>query len=268
MDCDACKNHQCSNPECCKDSDCLDSQYCETDNTCQDGCRTDSDCPMPCDACENHACSNPECCEDPDCLDSQYCETDNTCQDGCRTDEDCAMPCDACENHTCSNPECCEDPDCLDSEVCDTDNICKEGCRDDSMCPGFDAVCDLQYTNCNYCNNTANEIGQCNPGCIDDSNCPSGSACNGYHNCVTEGDPLLVEIVVSTDSCKDCQGTKVEDGVRLHIVGGEGVNGQVVCDTNNLDNKGEVDYKDMHIAMFNGQELVGQCYKVSKFFHI
>ena len=46
------------------------------------------------------------------------------------------------------------------------------------------------------------------------------------------------------------------------------MNGQVVCDTNKLDNKDEVDYKDMNIAMFNGQELVGQCYKVSNNFGI
>ena len=58
---------------------------------------------------------------------------------------------------------------------------------------------------------------------------------------MTEGDPLLEEIIITTNTCKGCQGTAVEDGVMLHIVGGEGIDGQVTCNSDPLDNKAVVD---------------------------
>jgi len=256
--CATCDNNVCSKPECCDNSDCPVGVC--LDNFCV-GCSADSDCPG-CATCDGNECSNPECCIDSDCLNSQYCESDNTCQKGCRTDSDCPMECDACKNHQCSNPECCKDSDCLDTEICGSDNTCQPGCRDDSMCPGYDAVCDLQYTNCNYCDNIDNEPGQCHPGCADNSNCPGGAVCNGDHLCVTEGDPLLEEIIITTNTCKGCQGTAVEDGVMLHIIGGEGVDGQVTCNSDPLDNKAVVDYKDGNTAIFNERETIGNCYKV------
>jgi len=257
--CATCDNNVCSKPECCDNSDCPVGVC--LDNFCV-GCSADSDCPG-CATCDGNECSNPECCIDSDCLNSQYCESDNTCQKGCRTDSDCPMECDACKNHQCSNPECCKDSDCLDTEICGSDNTCQPGCRDDSMCPGYDAVCDLQYTNCNYCDNIDNEPGQCHPGCADNSNCPGGAVCNGDHLCVTEGDPLLEEIIITTNTCKGCQGTAVEDGVMLHIIGGEGVDGQVTCNSDPLDNKAVVDYKDGNTAIFNERETIGNCYKAN-----
>jgi len=257
--CGICENHLCSEPECCSDADCP-SGVC-IDGKCGE-CSTDDQCP-DCAVCENNVCSNPECCIDTDCLDSEYCEADNTCQPGCRDDTDCPMSCDACENHICSNPECCTDDDCvdLDNPICSDSNECVPGCRDDTMCEGYDAICDLEYTNCNYCNNTDNAAGICNPGCVDNDNCPQGAVCNGYHQCVVEGDPLLRQVSFHTEDCTGCQMTNQEDGLVLHLVGEKGKFGQTICNTGNLDNPTSVDYAAGQNATFDGQAQLGACYK-------
>ncbi len=101
--------------ECVVDDDCDSTEYCETDHSCQVGCRDDTGCPghlitlllpikesfsakfiifrtiiqnkkiVGCATCESHVCSKPECCVDADCVDDDkpICE-ENICKAGCR----------------------------------------------------------------------------------------------------------------------------------------------------------------------------------------
>ena len=62
-------------------------------------------------------------------------------------------------DHTCTKPECCSDDDCPGGEKC-VDGLC-QGCAANADCDGFNAVCNADYTNCNYCDVDNSE---CKPG--------------------------------------------------------------------------------------------------------
>lgn len=75
----------------------------------------------------------------------------------------------------------------------------------------------------------------------------------------------LKQIIFDTLSCEGCQGTNVEDGPILHIIGGEGVGGIPECYTNPLDHEEQVDFATGTQAVFdqeNDKDVLGQCDKV------
>jgi hypothetical protein len=48
------------------DDDCDATEYCDTDHSCEVGCRNGADC-SKCGECVAHVCQEPECCDDSDC---------------------------------------------------------------------------------------------------------------------------------------------------------------------------------------------------------
>ncbi|XP_023348280.1 protein psiQ isoform X2 [Eurytemora carolleeae] len=273
MTCSTCNldSFECINPDCCSDADCLDTEYCSDAGTCLPGCNENSDCTtMSCSSCDLNAmqCIDPDCCYDEDCASTEYCTDALICEDGCKTNADCGG-CATCEDHVCTDPECCVDADCMDPEkpICAEDNLCVAGCRNDEMCPGFDVICTPMYDNCNWCDSENNEVGQCNPGCIDDDNCAGSLECNGVHECIqADGVTVLKQIVLNTESCNGCQGTAVEDGPILEIIGGQIVSGVTECKTNALDHEDMIDFAPGNEAVFEGEtdkDVLGSCYKAS-----
>jgi len=238
--------------------------------SCNPGCIDNNNCPgeQLCNA--NHLC---ECTVDEDCADNEFCDA-GQCLPGCNEDSDCTvMSCSTCSlsSHTCVNPECCSDSDCNDPEkpTCSDDNLCIAGCRADSDCDGYNNVCDSIYSNCNYCNVTGeNTIGSCSPGCADDNNCPSSlPECVGTHQCGFGGTPQLEWIRFVTASCTGCQGSQVEDGPIMNIMGGESVDGFTSCQTNQLDHPDRVDFADGVSTDFTSdvadKDVMGTCYKAN-----
>ena len=105
-------------------------------------------------------------------------------------------------------------------------------------------------------------------GCIDDDNCAGSLECNGVHECIqADGVTVLKKIVLSTGSCKGCQGTAVENGPILEIIGGQIVTGVTECKTNALDHEDMIDFAPGNEAVFEGEadkDVLGSCYKVNK----
>jgi len=171
-------------------------------------------------------------------------------------DTDCTVtPCSTCSlDSTCNDPDCCEDDDCPDPDFqfCSDSEVCEGGCRQDSDCIGFDAVCDHFYSNCNYCDasDLGIALGTCQPGCSTDVNCITGSECNGLHRCAAGGTLTLETIILRTATCSECQGTLLEDGPILNLVGGFNINGGTSCLTNDLDHPDSIDYSDGSTAEF------------------
>jgi len=258
--CGDCVDHKCPDLECCtnedchglqcvdgrckcvEDDDCESNEYCDKPSgECLEGCRDDASCVDNgvCATCgDDHKCSEPECCADDDCqADCAFAE----CQD----------------DFTCSTPECCDDTDCEAGEKCE-EGVCT-GCKADSDCEGHDKVCDNDYTNCQFCDiEEGNAAGSCSPGCATDENC--NGQCNGNHKCFQPGDNVLNAITFTTASCSGCQGTLVEQGVVMHLLGDVDIHGQTHCHTDHLDNKNIVDYKDGVEAEFTSEETLKHCH--------
>jgi len=289
--CSTCEDHVCVDPECCVGHDemCLDSEYCSDEQKCEPGCNEDSDCAtsdLPCTKCnlDAHECNNPECCVDDDCQGAwmcedyqckpecvtdddcdanEYCNTvEGICKVGCRNDAGCSgTACSTCEDHVCVDPECCVDKDCVDPDkpICSEDNLCVEGCRDDSYCPGYDAICNANHDNCNYCNNP-DPIGTCDPGCVSDENCADDMKCpSNTHFCTPSGAEVLDTISFTTSMCTDCGSSKTEPGLSLFLNGKRNTQGETFCQTKTgLDNENKIDYMTDQEATFRDSAL-GQC---------
>jgi len=78
---------------------------------------------------------------------------------------------------------------------------------------------------------------------------------------------VLKQIVLNTGSCNGCQGTAVEDGPILEIIGGQIVSGVTECKTNALDHEDMIDFAPGNEAVFEGEtdkDVLGSCYKVNK----
>ena len=134
-----------------------------------------------------------------------HCTDGGECEGDCTTDSDCsATICSSCLDWTCSDPECCRDEDCPDG-TCRPDGQCEQGeCSEERPCEGANAVCDEDYTNCQYCDLEALE---CKPGCETDDNCPTTAPTCSNHNCVIVSINGIVNITVSTETCSDCEGS-------------------------------------------------------------
>ena len=134
-----------------------------------------------------------------------HCTEGGECEGDCTTDSDCsATICSSCSDWTCSDPECCRDEDCPDG-TCRPDGQCEQGeCSEERPCEGANAVCDEDYTNCQYCDLEALE---CKPGCETDDNCPTTAPTCSNHNCVIVSINGIVNITVSTETCSDCEGS-------------------------------------------------------------
>jgi len=142
------------------------------------------------------------------------------------------------------------------------------GCRKDQNCPGYDAICNQEYSNCNYCNISNNaDFGSCAPGCVDDINCDGTQVCNGYHMCTDEGSTkILRQIVFKTDVCKGCQGTMIEAGPVIYVTGGENQAGYTECSTLQLDHSDKIDFEDGKTAIFTDikdKEVLGTCFRAN-----
>jgi len=292
--CGKCVNHVCDEPLCCTDADCPGKQHCIA-GICDDECKTDDDC-KPDEYCENgeclpgcnedsdckatscstcgsdHQCIDPECCSDSNCLPNEIC-SGGSCTEGCRKDSDCAANgvCAICGgDNKCTKPECCSDSDCKDPSkpICSDDFNCIPGCKSDEGCPGFDATCNLDYSNCNYCNITTNaKSGDCAPGCVDDKNCDGSKVCNGFHECSEAGSTKnLRQIVLNTATCKNCEGTAKEVGPVVYLQGGDSMSGMTECKTFSLDHADRVDFADGTQAVFvdiTDKDVLGTCYRAN-----
>ena len=90
--------------------------------------------------------------------------------------------------------------------------------------------------------------------------------CEGSHNCIAAGVAVLSKIVFTTETCTGCQGTAVEDGPILEIIGGQTTSGVTSCTTQKLDHEAEVDYAPGNEAVFKDttdKDALGTCYKVN-----
>ena len=61
----------------------------------------------------------------------------------------------------------CEDEQCVEKGECDAERPCE----------GSDSVCNVDYTNCQYCDLEALE---CKPGCETNDNCEGEMVCSGF----------------------------------------------------------------------------------------
>jgi len=263
-------NSECK-PGCGSDANC--EGKCTDDHTCVD-CFADEDCPgahevcdatySNCNYCEGNGC-NPGCASDENC--DGKCTDDHKCVD-CFADEDCPgahevcdatySNCNYCEGNGC-NPGCASDENC--DGKCTDDHKCV-GCLANEDCPGAHEVCDLNYSNCNYCDDQS-----CKPGCATSMNCQGDDTCNDDHRCQTVGTAGLKSIKFTTSSCVGCEAGPKENGITVSMVGKIMANTHK-CTTKPLDHPQSVDYQNNQEAEFKEKELLDQCYHAPLFHQI
>jgi len=272
--------------ECENDGQCTHGVCDEPNNTCYE-CLLDTDCEDPAEPVCSSSNTCVECENDDQCTDGVCDEPNNTCYE-CLNNSDCTNPAEPLCSSSNNCVECINNNDCTSAalpvctsmgicvecertEDCGTAGVCDEstnmcGCREQEDCPGYNAICDANYSNCNYCNATENvEFGSCNAGCKTDDNCAAPLECYVDNQCKDPPSFLsLKQIIFDTLSCEGCQGTNVEDGPILHIIGGEGVGGIPECYTNPLDHKDRIDFAIGTQAIFdhddeNAQEILNGC---------
>jgi len=135
------------------------------DRVCVEGCRTDESCVG-----WNVSCS-------AGVSSCSYCEAVQ-CADGCASNQNCPgfdavcnSPlndnCFYCDNNNCTSG-CINDANCpFLYPVCGGAGEHTCGCSVTLDCPGHDAVCDIDHSNCHWCNGP-----DCRTGCHSDANCP------------------------------------------------------------------------------------------------
>lgn len=145
---------------CEDDADCAPGRFCNSDRTCEAGCReAPGDC-GPFDRCDRatRRCVAPGCADDDGCPNGTYCEVSagGHCVEGCRGGADCAAGFHCDETHQC-RPVCGGDGDCAAGEYCDET---LESCRVPCALP--DHVGCLPDEACDPLTH------HCAPGCRDD----------------------------------------------------------------------------------------------------
>eukprot|EP00088_Acartia_fossae_P004629 TRINITY_DN11999_c0_g1_i12.p1 TRINITY_DN11999_c0_g1~~TRINITY_DN11999_c0_g1_i12.p1 ORF type:complete len:459 (-),score=44.03 TRINITY_DN11999_c0_g1_i12:92-1468(-) len=265
-------------PDCKEDNHCNADEYCSSSGSCEAGCRGSGAC-GECGTCSDHQCIEPECCINSDCQDNQMCTngsceyecvdnsdcelghycSEHQCTKGCSDDNGCEA-CDTCVNNECQHPECCPETvesDCTDpyKPICESNEcVPKPGsCKSDEECEGWNAACNSDYSNCQYCNH---DINICEAGCYSNDNC-DGYNCNNNHTCSTG----VQSITLKTHSCTGCQGAQGntdEDGPFVILVGDNFAS----CNTQQLDHPDKIDFDNGKTSVFSEESLLQACYKI------
>merc|ERR1712233_236155 len=124
-------------------------------------------------------------------------------------------------------------------------------CIEDNECENSDAICNNDYSNCDYC-----DEGTCKPGCSTNANCQGDMVCEGAHLCQQPGRPIVFDIIVKTKSCSGCATGNTEQGLQVQL---KGLLGLTECTTDNLDNPDAHDYGSGSVAHFGKDSGIGGC---------